>query len=482
MGWGDLGVYGEPSKETPNLDWMASQGMLLPDFYSANPLCSPSRAALMSGRLPIRNGFYTTNDHARNAYTPQKIVGGIPDSEILLPEVLQNLGYRSKIIGKWHLGQQAQYLPLVHGFDEWFGAPNCHFGPYDDKSQPNIPVYNGTVMVGRYYEDFLIDKKTGESNLTQIYIKEALNFLELQANKQQPFFLYWAVDATHEPVYASKMFLGTSQRGLYGDAVRELDSGVGQILQKVKELGLANDTLVIFSSDNGGATYAKEMGGSNGPFLCGKETTYEGGMREPTIAYWPGRIPPGVVSHQLGSLMDLFTTFITLAGGKVPTDRVIDGIDLSPSLFKQAVNDRPIFYYRGDEMMAVRWQMYKAHFWTWTNSQKEFEHGTDFCPGQVIDGVTTHEQMNHTTDPLLFHLGRDPGEKYMIRSNTEEYRQVMPKIMKIVADHKENLQPGEPQLNLCDESVMNWAPPGCDKINKCLQPPKSNPYNCTWVH
>ncbi|PVD20599.1 hypothetical protein C0Q70_18755 [Pomacea canaliculata] len=300
MGWGDLGIYGQPSKETPNLDWMASKGMLLPDFYSANPLCSPSRAALLSGRLPIRNGFYTTNEHARNAYTPQDIVGGIPDTEILLPEILQRLGYRSKIIGKWHLGQQPKYHPLIHGFDEWFGSPNCHFGPYDNKETPNIPVYRDTDMIGRYFEDFLIDTKTGESNLTQIYIQEALSFIDTQSKKNQSFFLYWAVDATHEPVYASKAFLGTSARGLYGDAVRELDSGVGQILQKLNDMGVANNTLVIFSSDNGAATYAQEMD-----------------------------------NHLL--------------------------------------KDKPIFYYRGNEMMAVRWEQYKAHYWTWTNSIKEFE-------------------------------------------------------------------------------------------------------------
>ncbi|OWF39650.1 N-acetylgalactosamine-6-sulfatase [Mizuhopecten yessoensis] len=170
MGWGDLGVFGEPSKETPNLDRMASEGMLFTDFYSANPLCSPSRAAMLTGRLPIRNGFYSTNAHARNAYTPQNIVGGIADSEILLPELLNKLGYHNKIVGKWHLGHLPQYHPLKHGFNEWFGAPNCHFGPYDDVHTPNIPVYRDALMAGRYYEDFQIDRKTGLSNLTMMYL------------------------------------------------------------------------------------------------------------------------------------------------------------------------------------------------------------------------------------------------------------------------------------------------------------------------
>ncbi|XP_020617338.1 N-acetylgalactosamine-6-sulfatase-like [Orbicella faveolata] len=295
MGWGDLGVFGQPAKETPNLDKMATEGMLFPDFYSANPLCSPSRAALLTGRLPIRNGFYTTNAHARNGYTPQIIVGGIQDNEVLLPKLLKSEGYSSKLVGKWHLGHQPQFLPLKHGFDEWFGAPNCHFGPYDNKKTPNIPVYRDDKMVGRYYQQFPINHKTGESNLTQIYTEEALDYIETQAKMQRPFFLYWAPDATHTPLYASSSFLGTSQRGIYGDAVRELDDSVGRILQKLINLGISNNTFVFFSSDNGGALYAKTKGGSNGPFLCGKETTFEGGMREPSIAWWPGKIKPGQV-------------------------------------------------------------------------------------------------------------------------------------------------------------------------------------------
>ncbi|WAR11674.1 GALNS-like protein [Mya arenaria] len=402
MGWGDLGVFGEPNKETPYLDKMAQEGMVLPNFYSANPLCSPSRAALMSGRLPIRNGFYTTNDHARNAYTPQVIMGGIPDEEILLPEILKDAGYRNKIIGKWHLGQQPQYHPLKHGFDEWFGAPNCHFGPYNNKNTPNIPVYKNAEMVGRYYQDFVIDKQTGESNLTQMYIQEALTFLEAEASSGSPFFLYWAVDATHEPLYASKPFLGKSHRGLYGDAVMELDFGVGQILNKLMALGVAENTFVFFSSDNGAATYAKTHGGSNGPFLCGKETTFEGGMREPAIAWWPNRIKPG--------------------------------------------------------------------------------QGIDFCPGESIANVTTHDQVNNTAQPLLFHVGRDPGEKYFIRPHTSEYKQNIGGILSVVEDHKKHLVPGKPQLNWCDNSVMNWSPPGCEKLGQCYKGPPSNPQKCVWPH
>ncbi|KAF2987981.1 hypothetical protein EK904_008669 [Melospiza melodia maxima] len=452
MGWGDLGAFGEPSKETPNLDQMAAEGMLFLDFYTASPLCSPSRAALLTGRLPVRNGFYTTNGHARNAYTPQDIVGGIPDSELLLPELLKKAGYTNKIIGKWHLGHRPQFHPLRHGFDE-------------------------------YYEDFKINLKTGESNLTQLYLQEALDFISKQQASQQPFFLYWAIDATHAPVYASKQFLGTSQRGLYGDAVREIDDSVGRILKHLQQLGISENTFVFFTSDNGAALIsAPKQGGSNGPFLCGKQTTFEGGMREPAIAWWPGHIPAGGVSHQLGSVMDLFSTSLSLAGLQPPSDRQIDGIDLLPVILQGKLIDRPIFYYRGNELMAVRAGLYKAHFWTWSNSWEEHSKGIDFCPGQSVAGVTTHSQEEHTYLPLLFHLGRDPGEKYPLSFPSEEYQQAVQHISGLVQQHRATLVPGQPQLNVCDQAVMNWAPPGCEKLGKCLKAPESDPKKCSWPH
>uniref|UniRef100_A0A8C8TXS4 N-acetylgalactosamine-6-sulfatase n=1 Tax=Peromyscus maniculatus bairdii TaxID=230844 RepID=A0A8C8TXS4_PERMB len=403
MGWGDLGVYGEPSRETPNLDRMAAEGMLFPNFYSANPLCSPSRAALLTGRLPIRNGFYTSNAHARNAYTPQEIMGGIPNSEHLLPELLKKAGYTNKIVGKWHLGHRPQFHPLKHGFDEWFGSPNCHFGPYDNKVKPNIPVYRDWEMVGRFYEEFPINLKTGEANLTQLYLQEALDFIRTQHARQSPFFLYWAIDATHAPVYASRPFLGTSLRGRYGDAVREIDDSVGKILSLLQNLGISKNTFVFFTSDNGAALVsAPKQGGSNGPFLCGKQTTFEGGMREPAIAWWPGHIAAG--------------------------------------------------------------------------------QGIDFCPGQNVSGVTTHTQEEHTELPLIFHLGRDPGERFPLSFASDEYQDVLSRMTQVVQRHQKSLVPGQPQLNVCSQAVMNWAPPGCEKLGKCLTPPESVPEKCSWPH
>ncbi|KAF4010635.1 hypothetical protein G4228_002167 [Cervus hanglu yarkandensis] len=317
MGWGDLGVYGEPSRETPNLDQMAAEGMLFPNFYTANPLCSPS-------------------------YTPQEIVGGIPDSELLLPALLKGAGYVSKIVGKWHLGHRPQFHPLKHGFDEWFGSPNCHFGPYDDKTRPNIPVYRDQEMVGRFYEEFPINLKTGEANLTQIYLQ---------------------------------------------------------------------------------------------------------------------------VSHQLGSIMDLFTTSLSLAGLEPPRDRAIDGLDLLPTMLQGRLTDRPIFYYRGNTLMAVTLGQYKAHFWTWTNSWEEFKQGIDFCPGQNVSGVTTHSQEEHTKLPLIFHLGRDPGERFPLSIASIEYLDALRRITPVVQQHQEALVPGQPQLNVCNRAVMELGL-GCILIRK----------------
>uniref|UniRef100_A0A8C5E525 Sulfatase N-terminal domain-containing protein n=1 Tax=Gouania willdenowi TaxID=441366 RepID=A0A8C5E525_GOUWI len=349
---------------------------------------------------------------------------------------------------------------------------------------PNIPVYNNSEMVGRYYEEFVIDRKTGESNLTEIYLMEGLDFIYRQTMAQRPFFLYWAPDATHAPVYASKHFLGRSQRGRYGDAVMELDYSVGQILSWLQTLSIANNTFVFFTSDNGAALMSGINGGSNGPFLCGKETTFEGGMREPAIAWWPGHIKEGTVSFQLANVMDLFTTSLSLAGLSPPDDRILDGLDLTPVFlsYSHKLKDRPIFYYRGNELMAVRLGQYKAHYWTWSNSVEELKQGINFCPGQDVPGVTTHTQTQHTLQPLVFHLGQDPGEKFPISVLTKEYQDVLLRISPIVEHHKRTLIAGVPQLNMCDLAVMNWAPAGCEKLDKCLKAPASDPWKCDWSH
>ncbi|KAL7639706.1 UNVERIFIED_CONTAM: hypothetical protein RMT77_010211 [Armadillidium vulgare] len=483
MGWGDLGCNGEPNKETPNIDGMSREGMTVANMYTANPLCSPSRASLLTGRLPIRNGFYQTNIDGRNSYTPQEIVGGIPDSEILLSELLEQKNYTNVLIGKWHLGHQSQYLPLKHGFHHQFGSTNCHFGPYDNVSTPNIPVFRDDKMLGRYYQDFVIDRTTGESNLTRMYTEEAVNFIQGRLNQENPFFMLWTPDSTHAPTFASQDFLHTSRRKTYGAATKELDAGVGSILAALDEVGLTNNTFVVFTSDNGPALVSKFDGGSNGPFLCGKQTTFEGGMRAPGIFYWPGTIPAGTTTHQVWTHMDLFSTLLELAGIDLPDDRFIDGLPLSRSLDDPDLEFlRPVFFYRGNRLMAVRLGSYKMHLWTWNTTPEELEEGTDYCPGQKSVNVTTSEPFDHSASPLLYAIETDPGEKYPISPNSEEYQQNIDALLAAVEEHEAELVAGEPQLNWCDRAVMHWSPPGCEEIGQCLTVPESDPYLCDWPH
>lgn len=190
------------------------------------------------------------------------------------------------------------------------------------------------------------------------------------------------------------------------------------------------------------------------------------------------------MNYQLASVMDLFTTSLVLAGITPPDDRALDGLDLTPVLLSgtHTHQDRPIFYYRGNQLMAVRLGQYKAHYWTWSNSWEEFKKGINFCPGQEVLGVTTHEQKEHTMQPIIFHLGRDPGEKFPISVLTKEYQDVLSRISPVVEEHERTLVPGAPQLNMCDRAVMNWAPPGCEKLGKCLKVPKSAPWKCDWPH
>ncbi|XP_042891064.1 N-acetylgalactosamine-6-sulfatase-like [Penaeus japonicus] len=482
MGWGDLGINGEPSRETPNIDLLAREGTSATAMYTAAPLCSPSRASLLTGRLPIRNGFYSDNAPGRNAYTPQDIVGGISKEEVLLPELLATQGYTSGLVGKWHLGHRSPHLPLERGFDFWFGSPNCHFGPYNDKTTPNIPVFKDAKMAGRYYEQFGINRTTGESNMTKLYTQEAVKFIEREAGKG-PFFLYWAPDATHAPTYASKDFLGTSRRGRYGDAVRELDAGVGEIVGALKKAGVAENTLVVFSSDNGAALVSKREGGSNGPFLCGKQTTFEGGMRTPGIFWWPGVIPAGTVSHQVWTQMDLFSTAAELAGATLPEDRKMDGLPLARALQHPELEiARPVFFYRGDRLMAIRLGGYKLHLWTWSTPTNELQKGINYCPGAEVANLTTPTPTDHSARPILFNIEADPSERYPVPPHSEEYSHQVPRLLFAIIDHRRDLKKGEPQLNWCDPAVMHWAPPGCDALKTCLPVPPSNPQKCSWPH
>jgi len=343
-------------------------------------------------------------------------------------------------------------------------------------------------MLGRYYEEFEIDIGRGVSNYSQLLLDEAVKFISSNGSTS-PFFLYWAPDSTHGPWYSSTSFHGSSARAShYGDALRELDDAVGQILDLLTKQNesprQSRATLVIFTSDNGADLNARERAGSSGPLLCGKQTTFEGGMRSPTIAWWSNR-RLGKVERRPSSHMDLLPTFADLAGVVLPTHLALDGVSIAPLLMedkKVEVEERPVFFYRGNLLYAVRLDSYKAHFFTWTTGKEELDRGIDLCPMVMVPNVTTTDIRDHTEQPIIFHLGRDSGERFPLPFNSLEYQETRQRLENSKSEHVAALIPGAPVLNWCDRAVMNWSPPGCKPLGKCQKAPTSKPYLCYWPH
>ena len=400
LGYGDLATYGHPVIRTPALDRMAAEGQRWTSFYAGAPVCSPSRAALLTGRLPVRTGVYgeerpDSGPRSAPAVFGVNARGGLPPSEITIAEALKPAGYRSAMIGKWHLGDRPEYLPQAQGFDLHFGIPYSNdmgstlppekrrAGIFDPRSEYwDVPLLrNGDI----------VERPVQQEDLTQRLTDEAVRFIE--ENRNTPFFLYLAHPQPHVPLFRSKEFAGRSSGDRYGDVIEEIDATVGRILDALRATGLANRTMVVFSSDNGPWTVYETHGGTAGPLRDGKGTTWEGGVRVPGIFWWPGRIAPRVETG-IGAALDLFPTMLALAGVAPEAARAIDGVDLSPALLGTGPSPRTTFpYYRDHELYAIRKGEYKAHFVT---------RGV-YGMGPVR---TVHEP------PLLFHLGVDPGERY----------------------------------------------------------------------
>lgn len=402
LGYGDLPSYGHPTIQTPNLDGLAADGQRWTSFYVAASVCSPSRAGLLTGRLPIRTGMYGTLPSTRVLFPDS--TGGLPESEITIAEALRARGYATGVIGKWHLGHLPEYLPARHGFDYWYGLPYSNdmdrtvdLPGFEDPKyyEPRSEYWNVPLM--RNGET--LERPAQQETLTRRYTEEAVAFIETNADR--PFFLYVPHTMVHIPLFRDEAFVGHSRAGRYGDALEEIDWSVGRIVETLEARGLANDTLVVFTSDNGPWLPFREHGGSAGPLRMGKGTTWDGGVRVPAIVSWPGHIRPGVVMD-LGSTLDLFPTFVRLAGGGLPEDRIIDGVDLTPTLLDGAPSPRQVMpFYRYGELYAFRKGRYKAHFIT----QGEYGQGT--------------EREEHA-QPLLFDLDVDPGEQFDIAGSHPE--------------------------------------------------------------
>jgi arylsulfatase A-like enzyme len=421
LGYGDLGIYGHPTIRTPRIDRMAETGQKWTNFYVGASVCTPSRAALLTGRLPIRSGMCSNE---RRVLFPDS-AGGLPDAEVTIAEALRDKGYTSACVGKWHLGHLPQYLPLRQGFDYYFGLPYSNDMDRDPGSPPGRAAFlNPRVEywnVPLIRNDEAIERPADQTTLTKRYTGEVVRFIE--ENRERPFFVYLAHSLPHVPLFRSPEFEGTSLRGLYGDVVEEIDWSVGRILDTLDRLNLSDNTLVVFTSDNGPWLTYDQQGGSAGLLRGGKGGTYEGGMREPAIFRWPGRIQPEVVP-QLGSTLDLLPTFVSLAGAAPPENRTLDGFDLSPVLFGTGPTPREeMFYYRGSELFAVRHGPYKAHFIT----QPEYSG----------EGPTRHDP------PLLFNLESDPSEKYDL---SQEMPQVVEQLTRIAREHQARMEPGRDQL------------------------------------
>jgi arylsulfatase A-like enzyme len=384
MGYGDIGPFGSKLNRTPRLDRMAAEGMKLTSFYAA-PLCTPSRAQLMTG-------CYAKRVSLPEVLFPVESIG-ISSSERTVADLLKAQGYATICIGKWHLGDQPEFLPTRHGFDHYLGLPysNDMGGPVrpnagkPNSRKPPLPLVR---------DQQVIEAPVEQDKLVELYTNEALKFIT--ANKDRPFFLYLPHTAVHVPIHPGKAFQGKSANGRYGDWVEEVDWSTGRVIDTLRDLKLDSRTLVLFTSDNGPWLGHGKDGGVAGPLRGGKGSTWEGGMREPTIAMWPGKIPAGAVCDAVTSEMDVLPTLVKLAGGTVPGERAIDGKDIWPLLTgesKQSPHEA-LFYFSSNRLQAVRSGPWKLAI------SNRFEWGVDKKAKPSTKPFT----------PILFNLDADIGE------------------------------------------------------------------------
>lgn len=408
LGYGDLSCYGHPKFRTPRLDRLATEGARLTQFNTPMPFCAPTRAALLTGRYPFRSGM---NSNPAPDGRPESDKIALSPNEILLPQLLKQAGYATGMVGKWHLGhREPAALPMRRGFDEYLGIL------YSNDMRP-VELIEGERAV---------EFPLAQATLTKRYAERAIEFIE--KNREQPFFLYLAHAMPHKPLACSEEFYKQSGAGLYGDVIAELDASVGRVLDKLDELKLSENTLVVFTSDNG-----PWYGGSTGGLRGMKGMTWEGGYRVPCIARWPGKIPAGQTSHELGVMMDLFATALAAAQVPAPDDRIIDGQNLLPVLAGEKSQREVVLGQRGPEIATVRDGRWKLHVLA-PGERRQAERGTKWIDPRGPDGVTIlapYEQATPEEFPglatgdkpvaeMLFDLHEDPGEQRNVASANPE--------------------------------------------------------------
>lgn len=410
LGYADLGCFGAQGIETPHLDRMARDGCRLTDFYVAQAVCSASRAALLTGCYSNRVGIL-------GALGPAARIG-IHDQEVTLGELLKSRGYATAIFGKWHLGHHPQFLPTRHGFDEYFGLPysNDMWPKHPTAKFPDLPLIAG---------ERVLEYNPDQRQLTTWYTDRAVQFIERSGT--QPFFLYLPHAMPHVPLFVSEQRGGRSSRGVFGDVIAEIDWSVGEILQALKRSGVDDNTLVIFTSDNGPWLSYGDHAGTAGPLREGKGTAWDGGMRVPFVARWPGKIPPGLVSAEPVGTIDIFPTLAELTGASLP-EQPIDGRSIWPILSGQPGAVSPheaLWFYWGAELHAVRSGPWKLHFPHEYRSLKQA--GTGGQPGP-------YEQRR--TELALYRLDRNPGEQANV---AEQHPEVVARLSQLADQARQEL-------------------------------------------